>query len=48
MTNGVRVPRLAVSPPIAGPRMKPTPNAAPIRPKVAPLFSGGVTSAITA
>ena len=45
-TNGRRGPISPSSPPISGPAMKPTPNAAPIRPKFCARFSGGLMSAM--
>src|SRR5258708_37869721 len=44
-SRGEMAPRI---PPSAGPSTNPMPNAAPIRPKLAARFSGGVTSEIYA
>src|SRR5262249_43548027 len=43
--NGKRGFTTPITPPIAGPITKPSPHAAPIIPKLAARFSGGVTSA---
>src|SRR5271165_4104790 len=46
--NGARGEMAPRKPPSAGPSTKPMPNAAPISPKLAARFSGGVTSDIYA
>src|SRR5260370_27275141 len=46
--NGSRGEMAPRSPPSAGPSMNPMPNAAPMSPKLAARFSGGVTSEIYA
>src|SRR5687767_5378736 len=46
--KGTRNPTLPSRPPRAGPKIKPSPNAAPISPKFADRFSGGLTSAMYA
>ncbi len=44
--NGARVPNSPSSPPMIGPITKPTPKAAPIRPKLAAFSSGADMSAM--
>jgi hypothetical protein len=46
--NGTVVPRIASTPPMAGPMTKPRPMDAPIRPMPRARPSGGVVSATTA
>ena len=43
--KGARGPSSPSTPPMAGPRMNPMPNAAPTSPKFCARFSGGLMSA---